>query len=130
MEKNKAPPPSHQKIEDQNVFKPAEQLDLSIQNDERFERLKNETTTKSEENMAPLPMLPPQHQNIQIQKTAEQLEEIIDAPDQDEFGLPCISDVPNNALATLVDVASQQSNMEAKSLYISLLAVLFLWHRN
>ena len=119
MEKNRAPPPSHQKNENQNVSKPAEQLDLSIQNEERFEGLKNETTKKSEENMAP------QHQEIQMQKTAEQLEGIIDAPNQDEFGLPCITDVPNNALATLIDVASQESKLEAKSLYIT----IFMTHK-
>ena len=108
MEKNKAPPSSHQKIENQNLSKPEEQheknIDVSIQNDKRFEGLKNEAIKNSDENTT-------------ISKTAEQLEGIIDAPDQDEFGLPCISDVPNNALATLVDVAAQQSNMEAKSLY-------------
>ena len=86
MEKSRAPPPSHQKIENQNVSKPAEQLDLSIQNAERLESLKIEAIQKREENMAP-----PQHQEILIQKTAEQLEEIIDAQNQDEFGLPCIS---------------------------------------
>ena len=103
MEKNKAPPSSHQKIENQNVSKPEEQhkknIDVSIQNDKRFEGLKNEAIKNSDENTT-------------ISKTAEQLEGIIDAPDQDEFGLPCIRDVPNNA-----DVAGQQSQMEAKSLY-------------
>ena len=107
MEKNRAPPSSHQKIENQNVSKTEEQheksIDISIQNDKRFESLKNETIKKSDENTI-------------ISKAAEQLEEIIDPQTQDEFGLPCISDMPNNALATLVDVAGQQSEIEAKSL--------------
>ena len=109
MEKNRAPPPlPHQKIENQNVSKTEEQheknIDVSIQNDKRFEGLKIETIQKSDENAT-------------ISKAAEQLEDIIDPQTQDEFGLPCIRDMPNNALATLVDVAGQQSQMEAKSLY-------------
>ena len=107
MEKNRAPPPSHQKNENQNVSKPAEQLDLTIQNAERLESLKIEAIQKSEENMAPLPTLPQQHQEILIQKTAEQLEGIIDAQNQDEFGLPCINDVPNTALAASSEVIAE-----------------------
>ena len=119
MEKNRAPPP-HQKIENENVSKTAEQvektIDVSIQNDERLESLKNKAIQKSEENMAPLPLL---------SKAAEKLEDIIDAKNQDEFGLPCISDVPYNALATLVNVAGQQSKIEAKSSYISCAVNIF-----
>ena len=119
MEKNRAPPP-HQKIENENVSKTAEQvektIDVSIQNDERLESLKNKAIQKSEENMAPLPPL---------SKAAESLEEIIDTQNQDEFGLPCISDVPYNALATLVNVAGQQSKIEAKSSYISCAVNIF-----
>ena len=74
MEKNRAPPP-HQKIENENVSKTAEQvektIDVSIQNDERLESLKNKAIQKSEENMAPLPTLPPQHQEIQTQNTTK-----------------------------------------------------------
>ena len=74
MEKNRAPPP-HQKIENQNVSKTGEQLeknnDVSIQNDKRFEGLKSKAIHKSEENMAPLPTLPPQHQEIQTQNTTK-----------------------------------------------------------
>ena len=103
MEKSRAPPPSHQKIENQNVSKPAEQLDLSIQNAERLESLKIEAIQKREENMAP-----PQHQEILIQKTAEQLEEIIDAQNQDEFGLPCIVDMGNPDMIQF----SRQSTLE------------------
>ena len=94
MEKNREPPP-HQKIENHNVSKTAEKLekiiDVSIQNDKRFEGLKNETIEKSEENMSPLSLL---------SKAAEQLrlEEIIDAQNQDEFGLPCISDSQSIAI--------------------------------
>ena len=94
MEKNREPPP-HQKIENHNVSKTAEKLekiiDVSIQNDKRFEGLKNETIQKSEENMSPLSLL---------SKAAEQLrlEEIIDAQNQDEFGLPCISDSQSIAI--------------------------------
>ena len=110
MEKNRAPPPSHQKNENQNVSKPAEQLDLSIQNAERLESLKIEAIQKSEENMAPLPTLPSQHQEILIQKTAEKLEEVIDAQNQDEFGLPCISDVPNTILAASSDAKDIKQN--------------------
>ena len=55
MEKNRAPPPlPHQKIENQNVSKTEEQheknIDVSIQNDKRFEGLKIETIQKSDEN--------------------------------------------------------------------------------
>ena len=104
MEKNRAPPPlPHQKIENQNVSKTEEQheknIDVSIQNDKRFEGLKIETIQKSDENAT-------------ISKAAEQLEDIIDPQTQDEFGLPCIRDMPNNALATLVDVAGQQSKID------------------
>ena len=109
MEKTRDPPPN-QKTDDQNVSNTEEQLekniDVSIQNDKRFDDLKIEAIEKGEENAT-------------ISKAAEQLEQIIDAPNQDEFGLPCITDVSNNALATLVDVAGQWSNMEAKSLYTS-----------
>ena len=116
MEKNRAPPPKpHQKNENGEHLE--KNIDVSIQNDKRFESLKNEAIKKSEENTA-------------ISKAAEQLEELIDAPNQDEFGLPCISDVPYNALATLVDVAGQQSKIEAKSLYINCVVNNFLWDRN
>ena len=109
MEKSRASTP-HQNDETQNVSKTEEQheknIDVSIQNAQRFESLKHEAIIKSDENAT-------------ISKAAEQLEDIIDPQTEDEFGLPCISDLPNNALATLVDVAGQQSNMEAKSLYTS-----------
>ena len=102
MEKNRDPPPN-QKTDDQNVSNTEEQLekniDVSIQNDKRFDDLKIEAIEKGEENAT-------------ISKAAEQLEQIIDAPNQDEFGLPCITDVSNNALATLVDVAGQQSKID------------------
>ena len=101
MEKNREPPP-HQKVENQNVSKTEEQheknIDVSIQNAQRFDDLKIEAIQKSEENMAPLPTLPQQHQEILIQKTAEQLEGIIDSQNQDEFGLPCIAeDIKQNS---------------------------------
>ena len=102
MEKNRDPPPN-QKTDYQNVSNTEEQheknIDVSIQNDKRFDDLKIEAIEKGEENAT-------------ISKAAEQLEEIIDPQTEDEFGLPCISDVPYNA-----DVAGQQSQMEAKSLY-------------
>merc|ERR1712110_191497 len=85
MEKTRDPPPN-QKTDDQNVSNTEEQLekniDVSIQNDKRFDDLKIEAIEKGEENAT-------------ISKAAEQLEQIIDAPNQDEFGLPCITDVSN-----------------------------------